>query len=150
MEDHTMVYRTTLTPLVSLRREMDRLFDDPFFGRTGQAPARSAWSPAVDVREEEQAWVFELDLPGVEPAQVEVTADDGVLTVRGERGAARQEGEAGRWHLVERLRGSFQRRFTLPENIAEDGIEATFAHGVLTIRAPKTAVPQPRRIEIKG
>jgi len=145
-----MVYRTTLAPIVSIRREMDRLFDDPFFGRPGQAPARSAWSPAVDVREEEQSWVFELDLPGVEPAQVEVTADDGVLTVRGERTAARQEGEAGRWHLVERLRGSFQRRFTLPENIAEEGIEATFAHGVLTIRAPKTAVPQPRRIEIKG
>jgi HSP20 family protein len=145
-----MVYRTTLTPLVALRREMDRLFDEPVVGRSGQAPARSAWSPAVDVREEDQAWVFELDLPGVEPAQVEVTADDGVLTVRGERAATRQEGDVGRWHLVERLRGSFQRRFTLPENVAEDGIEATFAHGVLSIRAPKTAVPQPRRIEIKA
>jgi HSP20 family protein len=145
-----MVYRTTLTPIVSLRREMDRLFDDPFFGRPGQAPARSAWSPAVDVREEEQAWVFELELPGVEPSQVEITADNGVLAVRGERESARHDGEATRWHLMERLRGTFQRRFTLPDNVAEEGIEATFTHGLLSIRAPKSPVAQPRRIEIKS
>lgn len=145
-----MVYRTTLaplTPLVTLRREMDRIFDDTF-GRT--TAATGAWRPAVDVREEKDAWLFELELPGVDPAGVEVTADNGVLTVRGEKTAERREGEDGQWHIVERVTGAFQRSFQLPQSAVEDRIEANFAHGLLTVRAPKAEVPKPRRIEVKA
>ena len=140
-----MVYRTTLSPLISLRREMDRFFDDAL------APAAAGtWSPAVDVREEPEAWVFEVELPGVDPAAVEVTTDQGVLTIRGEKSSLRKEGQEGRWHAVERLTGNFRRSFRLPQSVAEDQIEAQFTNGLLTIRAAKAEVPKPKRIEVKA
>ena len=140
-----MVYRTTLSPLISLRREMDRFFDDAL------APAAAGtWSPAVDVREEPEAWVFEVELPGVDPAAVEVTTDQGVLTIRGEKSSLRKEGQEGRWHAVERLTGNFRRSFRLPQTVAEEQIEAQFTNGLLTIRAAKAEVPKPKRIEVKA
>jgi HSP20 family protein len=142
-----MVYRTTLTPLFTLRREMDRIFDDAFGGRAAVAP--STWSPAVDVREETAAWTFEVDLPGVAPEQVEVTAEKGVLTVSGEKRTEQREGSEERWHMIERVRGGFKRTFQLHENVAEERIEASFRNGVLTIRLPKVEIPAPRRIEVR-
>ncbi|MDH5234494.1 MAG: Hsp20/alpha crystallin family protein [Gemmatimonadota bacterium] len=145
-----MVYRTTLTPLFTLRREMDRLFDDAF-GRGATSPA--SWTPAVDVREETTGFVFDLELPGVDPKQVEVNTDNGVLTVSGEKHAERRDegGEDGnRWHIVERVTGAFRRTFQLPQNVKEDAIEATFANGVLTVRVPKAEVPKPKRIEVRA
>lgn len=144
-----MVYRTaTLTPMFSLRREVDRLFDDAF-GRTAEGASVAAWTPAVDVREEPTAFLFELELPGVAPEGVEVTADGGVLSVRGEKRAERKEGDESRWHIVERVSGAFRRTFQLPQNIAEDGIEATFSNGVLTVRVPKAELPQPKKISVR-
>jgi len=140
-----MVYRTTLAPMVSLRREMDRLFDDVF--ERGAQPA--GWQPKTDVHEEESAYVFELELPGVEPAAVEVTAENGVLTVRGEKRSSRQHGENGRWHLVERTAGSFTRVFRLPQTVNEERIDASFANGVLTVRAAKAELPKAKKIEVR-
>lgn len=141
-----MVYRTTMTPLFTLRREMDRLFEDAF----GRVSAPAAWTPAVDVREEETGYLFEVELPGIAPEAVEVTADAGVLTVSGEKRAERKEGEEGRWHIVERVHGAFRRTFQLPQNVAEDRIEATFGNGLLTVRVPKAELPKPKRIEVKA
>lgn len=145
-----MVYRTTLTPLFTLRREMDRLFEDAF-GRTATAPA--SWTPAVDVREAPTEFIFALELPGVAPEQVEVNTDNGILTVSGEKRSEREQqgGEAdeGRWHIVERVTGAFRRTFQLPQNVKEDGIDASFANGVLTVRVPKAEVPKPKRIEVR-
>ena len=141
-----MVYRTTLTPLFTLRREMDRMFEDAF-GRTNQPAV--AWTPAADVREDDQAYLFDLELPGVSPESVEVTADKGVLTVRGERRSEARESDVGRWHIVERSQGAFRRSFQLPAQVAEDGIEAQYAHGVLTVRVPKAEVPKAKKIEVK-
>ena len=140
-----MVYRTTLAPMVSLRREMDRFFDD-VFERGAQA---SAWQPKTDVHEEENGYVFELELPGVDPSAVEVTAENGVLTVRGEKRSTRQEGENGRWHLVERTAGSFTRVFRLPKTVDENAIDASFTNGVLTLRAAKAEQTKPKKIEVK-
>ena len=141
-----MLYRTTSSPVFSLRREIDRLFDDTF---GGEATTRRSWMPAVDVRETDGEYTFELELPGIAPEHVELTADHGVLTVRGEKGQqTRKEGEEGRWHVVERGYGSFVRAFQLPQRVDEERIEAQFAHGVLTVRVPKAARPQPRRIRI--
>lgn len=141
-----MVYRTTaLTPLFSLRREMDRLFDDTF----GRAATNStSWSPAVDVREEKDAFVFQLELPGVSPEAVEVTADGGVLSVSGEKKSEEQRDE-DRWHIVERVSGSFRRTFQLPQNVAEEKIDASFEDGVLTVRVPKAEQPKPKKIEVR-
>ena len=142
-----MMYRTTSSPVFSLRREIDRLFDDTFGGEG--TTTRRGWMPAADVRETSGEYTFELELPGVAPDAVELTADSGVLTVRGEKGQrTRKEGEEGRHHFVERSYGSFVRAFQLPQGVDEDRIEAHFAHGLLTVRVPKAERPKPRRIAI--
>src|SRR3954469_23107784 len=143
--DENMLYRmTTGSPIFGLRREIDRLFDDTFT-RDG-----SGWSPAVDIRESEGEITLELELPGIKPEEVEITAENGVLTVRGEKKSERKEGEENRYHVVERTYGSFLRTFQLPQGIDEDQINAAFEHGILSIRIPKAALPQPKRIQIGG
>jgi HSP20 family protein len=139
-----MVYRTTLAPMVSFSREVDRLLDDVF----ARGVQTSAWQPKTDVREEQNAFVFELELPGVEPSAVEVTAENGLLTVSGEKRSSRQEHD-GRWHLVERTAGNFTRVFRLPPIVNGEQIEASFANGVLTVRAAKTELAKPKRIEVR-
>lgn len=138
-----MLYRTmTAAPVFGLRREIDRLFDDAF-SRDG-----TAWSPAVDIKENESELRVEVELPGLAPEEVEITAENGILTVRGEKKSERKEGDESRFHLVERSYGSFIRTFQLPQGVDESKIEAEFEHGVLAIKVPKTALPQPRRIAI--
>jgi HSP20 family protein len=141
-----MLYRSANTPSVfSLRNEIDRLFEDTF-GTDGQ---RRAWLPAVDVQETGDAFTFELELPGVDPEQVDVTADNGVLTVRGEKARqSRKEGDEGRYHVVERSYGSFVRAFQLPQGAEEEQITAGFRNGVLMVRVPKAQRPQPRKIRV--
>ncbi len=140
-----MVYRTTLSPIVSLRRELDRFFDDA----ARVAPLAASWTPAVDIREATEAWEFTMEIPGVDPAQVDVTAEGRVLTIRGDKAIARPEGdEAGRWLNTERIAGRFERSFRLPADVRHDAIEARYALGVLTVNVPKAAAPA-RKIEIK-
>ncbi len=140
-----MLYGSSLTPFVGLRREIDRLFDDVSGGSGG----RMAWMPAVDVREDASNLTLEFELPGLDPDQVEVTAENGILTVRGEKRAERKEGDQRRYHLVERTYGSFSRSFQLPSGVDEEQIDAQFENGVLHVRIPKAALPRPRRIEIQ-
>jgi len=142
-----MVYRTSLTgPVFGLRREIDRLFEDTFGRDTG----RAGWSPAVDVREDNNEIALEIELPGIRPADVEVTAENGVLTIRGEKQNTTTESSEGRYHVVERSYGSFARSFQLPPGVDENRIEAEFTDGLLTVHVPKAALPQPRRIEIRN
>jgi HSP20 family protein len=140
-----MVYRTTLAPFITMRREMDRLFEDAVARAT---PTPASWQPVVDVYEEQDSWTFDFELPGVDPAQVEVTADQGTLRVRGET-PVRRESDNGRWVATERVTGTFERRFKLPATANEERIEASFAHGLLSVRVPKVEAPKARRIEIK-
>ena len=142
-----MLYRTTGSqPIFAIRREIDRLFDDTL-GSGGNG--RSGWSPTVDVREGRDFYDFEMELAGVDPSQVEVTADQGVLTVRGEKEQRSQrEDEAGRMHVTERTFGSFMRAFQLPQGVNDEEIRAEFENGLLKIRVPKRARPEPRRIRI--
>jgi HSP20 family protein len=143
-----MLYRATLTaPVFGLRRQIDRLFEDTFGrGHAGQ----SDWSPAVDIRETREELAFEVELPGIAPEDVEVTAEHGILTVRGERTEEWREGDEGRYHLIERGYGSFTRSFQLPQGVDEERIEGDFEHGLLRVRIPKAALPQPRKIQIKA
>lgn len=141
-----MVYRTTLAPIVSLRREIDRFFDE---AAARVAPLTTSWTPAVDLRETKEAWEFSFEIPGVDPAQVEVTAEGRVLKVRGQKEIVRKDSdEEGRWLSTERIRGAFERSFRLPAQIREDAIEARYTQGVLAVIVPKAEVPA-RRIEIK-
>ena len=140
-----MLYRmTTSSPVFGLRREIDRLFEDAFT-RDG-----TSWTPAVDIKETEGELRVELELPGLKPEDVEITAENGVLTIRGEKRSERKEDEQSRYHVVERTYGSFMRTFQLPQGIDEDQIGAEFDNGILSLRIPKAALPQPRRIQINA
>jgi HSP20 family protein len=140
-----MLYGSAITPFFSLRRDIDRLFDDALGGSN-----RTAWMPAVDVREDAAELLLEFELPGMRPEDVEVTAENGVLTVRGEKRTERKEGDESRYHLVERAYGTFTRSFQLPKGLDEGQIEANFEHGLLRVRIPKAALPQPRKIQVRG
>ena len=141
-----MIYRTSVsTPVFGLRREIDRLFEDTF----GRGDGLSAWSPAVEVRETDNELRFDAELPGMKPEDVEITAENGVLTIRGEKQSEMKEGDdKTRYHVVERTYGSFSRSFQLPKGLDESKIEADYEDGILMIRIPKTALPQPRKISI--
>jgi|SRR6478672_8558080 len=142
-----MVYRGSLTgPVFGLRREIDRLFEDTFGGDA----RRTGWVPAVDIREDSKEIALEIELPGIKPSDVEVTAENGVLTIRGEKQSTSTEGSEGRYHVLERSYGSFTRSFQLPTGVDEQRIDADFADGVLIVRIPKAALAQPRRIQIRN
>lgn len=141
-----MLYRNSFSaPVFGLRREIDRLFEDTF----GRGEGVNTWSPAVDVRESDNELRLEVELPGIKPDEVEITADNGILTIRGEKNSERKEGdEESRYHVVERTYGSFMRSFQLPQGLDESKIEADYNNGILSVHIPKTALPQPRKIQI--
>ena len=143
-----MLYRTAVSaPVFGLRREIDRLFEDTF----GRGDTSNGWTPAVDVRESEKELRLEVELPGIDPGEVELTAENGVLTIRGEKRTERKEGDEGsRYHVVERSYGSFIRSFQMPQGLDESKIEADFNNGILTIHLPKAALPQPKKIQISS
>ena len=143
-----MLYRTSVAPVFTLRREIDRLFEDTFGGGGGNG--RTGWSPAAEIRETDKELTFAFELAGVNPDDVEITCDKGTLIVRGERSEERKEGEEGRYHLLERSYGSFTRSFQLPQGVDDNQIEAQFENGLLTVRVPKAALPQPRRISVSA
>lgn len=130
-------------PATTLRRELDRLFEQAVTVK----PTATAWQPPVTTREDATAFTIEMDLPGVSPEQVEVLAEEGVLTVRGTR-AAREAREGERTHSAEQPRGAFSRRFRLPKTVDLESISAQYEHGVLTIRVAKIEPVQPRRVPV--
>jgi HSP20 family protein len=135
---------TTGSPIFGLRREIDRLFDDTF-ARDG-----SSFTPAVDIKENDNEIRLDLELPGLKPEDVEITAENGVLTVRGEKQVERKEGDESRYQIIERAYGTFMRTFQLPQGIDADQIKAEFNNGVLSLHIPKAALPQPKRIQINA
>ena len=138
-------------------RDVDDVFNR-FFAETlrrwpaaGAGEARPAfdWAPAADVSETEDEYLIKADLPEVRKEDVSITVQDGVLTLSGERKQEKRE-ESEKVHRIERVYGSFARRFALPENADEQGITAESRDGVILIHIPKVKVvqPQPRQIEI--
>ena len=137
------------SPFAQLREEINRLFnalDD--FETSG---ATASWVPPVDILEYEDRFQIYVDLPGVDPSQVEVTLENDVLTLSGERTVEKAVG-ADEQHSVrmrtERGSGRFHRRFFLPDSIDSDNIQATGRNGVLEITIRKQAKAQPRRIKV--
>ena len=123
-----------------LTRDFDNFVSPP------TAPA--GFIPAVDVHEESERFVVRADLPGVKLDDVEITADKGVLTIRGERKAEQREKTEG-YERIERVSGGFTRRFALPENVQADNITARYTDGVLEVSIPKQPVQQARRVTIQ-
>jgi HSP20 family protein len=132
---------------VGIDTELDRLFEDFF----SPAPSRSTWNaltPAVDVEETPDAYVFRADLPGMSSKDVKVTVHNETLTLRGERKQEEKTSEGSR-HRVERAYGSFERSFTLGLPVRADQVKASYKDGVLEVHVPKADAAKPRDIEVQ-
>lgn len=123
--------------------------EDEFDRLVGRAFSRSAWVPALDVRETEDLFEVTIDLPGMAPEDVSVTFEAGLLTITGKREFAR-EGSQETYHRIERSYGSFARQIRLPRTADTEKIEASFDQGVLTVTVPKADAAKPRTIEVKA
>ena len=133
------------------RQLLDQFFEA---GETGDQSdvVTSQWAPRVDIREEDKRFVIEADIPGVDPRNIEINMDKGVLSIRGERKSeskTEQDDKTRKYSRVERSHGVFYRRFALPDSANPDGITATGRHGVLEIEIPKKPETTPRKIDIK-
>ncbi len=109
----------------------------------------SRWSPAVDIKEETDRFLITADLPGVDPKEIEITMDNGILTIKGERQSEARDEKQG-YKRVERMSGAFYRRFSLPDTADADRIEAKGKDGVLEVTLPKHEKVLPRKIEVKS
>ena len=123
--------------------------EDEFDRLMGRAYSRSAWVPALDVRETEDLFEVTVDLPGMAPEDVSVTFEASVLTVSGTRHFSREETQET-YHRIERSYGTFARQIKLPRTADTEKIEASFDKGVLTVTVPKTEAAKPRTIEVKA
>jgi len=110
--------------------------------------ATGDWSPRVDIAETDEAFVIKAEIPGINKEDVKVTVDNGVLTIRGERKQEKEEKEK-KFHRVERYYGSFTRSFTLPDNVDEAKIKASFKEGMLNLQIQKTEKAKPKVIQVK-
>lgn len=131
-----------------LHRQMDQLFGDGFATPAANGEGAVAWVPAVDIHEEPERYVVQADLPGVSSKDISVTADNGVLTISGHRRSEQREQQKG-YSRLERVEGTFLRRFTLPDNIKADDIRAEHDNGVLHVTIPKVKAPEPRRVNVQ-
>ena len=129
-----------------MRQVLDRFFGDA--DSDASKVVTSNWTPRVDIKEEAERFLILADIPGVDPGQIEIDMDNGILSIRGERSETlTSEGE--RFSRIERSHGVFYRRFALPDSTDPEGIAATGKHGVLEISIPKRAETKPRRIQVK-
>ncbi|MBW7859684.1 MAG: Hsp20/alpha crystallin family protein [Rhodocyclaceae bacterium] len=134
-------------------REMEDLFDR--YARTtglarggSQEPLASQdWSPRVDIAETEARFVIKAEIPDVKKEDVQVSVDNGVMTIKGERRQEKEE-KGKKFHRIERQYGSFRRSFSLPENVDTGAISASFKDGLLTVELPKTTKSKPKSIAV--
>ena len=129
-----------------LQDEFNRFFED--FG-LGSAVAQEDFSPAMDIRETDEAYIVEADVPGIKREDVKIEINDDVLTIKGERKVEQEENKKD-YRRIERQYGSFRRSVSIPSGIQHDAVEAKFDDGVLRVTLPKREDTKPRRIEVKA
>jgi len=133
-----------------LQDEINRVFTALSSTADSSSGATAGWIPPVDITEYTDRFELAVDLPGVDPDKVEITLEDGVLSLSGEREERPQEATDQVRMRIERGRGRFYRRFVLPETVDAERVRATGRHGVLEITIPKQAKAMPRRIKVNG
>jgi HSP20 family protein len=131
--------------LTRAQEEMGRILDDRFVFRAGES---LGWTPAVDIYEDEEGLSLKFELAGVEPKDVDIRFEDGVLTIKGERKLEKEEKKEN-YHRVELSYGAFNRSFSLPPTVDADKIGAESKAGVLVIHLPKKAEAKPKSIQVK-
>ncbi|MDF1578138.1 MAG: Hsp20/alpha crystallin family protein [Desulfurivibrionaceae bacterium] len=133
-------------------REMEDFFDRfsrPMGRQFGRELARAGeWAPRVDISENDKEFVINAEIPDIKKEDVKVNVENGVLTLRGERKQEKEEKDK-KFHRIERFYGSFCRSFTLPDNVDEAKIDATFKDGMLKLTIPKIESKKPKAIEVK-
>ena len=141
-----------LSPLEAIRRDLDLIFDDisPFskMRRGNGGNGMQLWTPDTDMSETDDAYMLSVDLPGISKDDVEVSFSDNRLTISGERKEETKEEEED-FLRQERYVGKFSRTFTLPTEVKEEEIKASFEDGVLTVNIPKSEVKKPKQISIE-
>jgi HSP20 family protein len=146
----TLVRWDPFRDLVSIQDELNRLFGRTYTGGEALRPtAAGAWMPAMDVYETGDTIVAKLELPGIEPGDVEVAVEDSTLTVSGKREFESETNEEN-YHRVERRYGSFTRSISLPQTADVEKVNARFDKGVLQIEVPKSERAKPKKIEIEA
>jgi len=137
-----------MAPLGALRPKLAELFRALFEGAPEPPPeASEEWVPRVDVEGTEKGLLVKVDLPGIDPREVEVSVDDGMLVIKGEKKEDKEEKEII-LHRRERMIGKFYRAMKLPREIDPEKITATSSHGVLTLTLPYKPEVKPRRIDV--
>ncbi len=137
--------------LMNLQDEVNSLFRRSFFrGAEGLAPAESAvaWTPALDMYESDDKITVEVELPGLEAKDIDISLEDDVLRIKGERKFSNEVKEEN-YHRIERAYGYFERNIPLPSKVEEDKVTASVVGGVLKIELPKAAEAKPKQIPIK-
>ena len=145
----TLRYYEPWNVLNQMYKDMENLYSQTgeLSGYEDSAIATSTWVPSVDIKEEENRFVIHADIPGVDPKEIEITMENGVLTIKGERVNETKE-ERKNYKRIERVRGAFYRRFSLPDTADADKISAIGKHGVLEVVIPKRELAQPRKISV--
>jgi HSP20 family protein len=131
----------------SLQNEVERMFRQAFGGTT--ASSAGAFSPALDVEETEDGFTLHVELPSVSPDDVEVSLEENVLTIAGER-RFYEEKQADGFRRIERSFGRFHRAVRLPDRVDGEHVRATYKDGLLTVTVPKAEEAKPRRIEVQS
>jgi HSP20 family protein len=144
----TVTRYSPLRDLMSVNDRLNRMFEDAFGQGTGTADY-GQWAPAVDLKEEENNFVLQADMPGMKKEDMDIHVENSVLTLTGER---RFEAEAQResYHRIERAYGKFVRSFTLPARVKADAITASYKDGILEVVIPKAEESKPKKIAILG
>jgi HSP20 family protein len=146
----TLVSYEPWTFVNRLQRQLDQAFNKTSAEAETVSTQSVAWIPRVDVHEEADRFVVLADVPGVEAKDIDITAEKGVLTIRGERRTQKEEGDKNGYERIERTSGSFLRRFTLPDTANTESIKAKQTNGVLEVSIPKHPQVQPRRISVEA
>ena len=133
-----------------LHRQLDQAFNKTPDTAAASNASSVSWIPRVDIYEEAERFVVLADVPGVEAKDIDITAENGVLTIRGERRLEKTEPGKNGYERIERTTGSFLRRFTLPESANTETIKAKQTNGVLEVSIPKHPQVQPRRISVEA
>lgn len=135
--------------LNQIQNEMGRMLEDRLSGRQTDNSniVTSQWTPAVDIKEEPTRFVLYADIPGVDPSEIEISMENSVLSIKGKRTEEKQE-ERDNFSRIERTKGIFYRRFSLPDTADDERISAHANHGVLEIVIPKKEKSKPRKIAI--
>lgn len=137
----------TLDPLVTLRNEINRLFESPLGEFNHETEFFNRWTPALDLYEDKDNFLVRVELPGMDKRDINISLHEGILTISGERKSEQtSEGTVSR---SERFLGRFQRTLSLPKAVEPNGVKANYKDGILTVTLPKTEESKPKQIEVK-